>query len=163
MPSRPSPESWTVNSRPPPTPKHSRQDRVQLVELGPGERCLAGLGEGEADHAVLHAEAAIADALAPERQAHLGDEVLEALLDHGVDADLEQQVRAALQIEAEIDLAFRQPVGPSLDRVPGKEVGHGGDHGTDQHDDDEPDLPGLERLHQRSLCCGGRGSSSLTS
>src|SRR5260370_584639 len=85
-------------------------------------------------------------ALAPRRAQSVGravDDVVETLLERGTEIDLEQQMRAAAQVEAEIDLLLRHEARQLGERVGGEHVRQREDHAerADHHDDD--DLPGL--------------------
>ena len=79
---------------------------------------------------------------------------LELLPAHVVGVDLEQDVRAALQVEPEHDVALR-PFRPALDRALGEEIGHG------EQADDERREQDRRRLPLRNIKHGSSGSTRL--
>ena len=89
------------------------------------------VGQREGYRIAADPEAAIADPLRPQRAADLVDQPDQPLLDHRLEIDLEQQMRAALEVEPEIDLLVRQPVRHPLHLGARKQIGqaeHQADH-----------------------------------
>ena len=65
------------------------------------------LADMHLDAVAAHDQAGIADARLAQHAAHVVAQVLQHFLAHGLGIDLEQEVRAALQVEAEHDVALR--------------------------------------------------------
>ena len=87
-------------------------DGHQIVALGdqlPGAPGVAGLAQGEHHGLAAHAEPPIADARIPQAAADIVLHRLQAFLQHGARLHLDQQMRAALEVEAEIDGLVRKP------------------------------------------------------
>ena len=92
------------------------RDRIG-IELAEQLDRLTGtrrIGQRQRRGVAPHAEAAIADPRRPQDRADVVQQRVEPLVDHRPQIDLEQQMRAALQVEAEIDLLVRQPVRQAL-------------------------------------------------
>src|SRR3546814_15446170 len=77
---------------------------------------------GEADAASPRTWGGLAVVLWSQRRPHAAFEGLHAITDHGIGFDLEQQVRAALQVEAQIDLLDGQPCRQAFEAAAGEEV-----------------------------------------
>ena len=92
-------------------------------------------------------KAGIADPGFAQRAAHVVAHLVELLLLDVVGIDLEQQVRAALQIEAEHQPALR-PCRPGLDGRFGKEIRNGAKAHHQRRQDDRQRLPPREIQHR---------------
>ena len=71
----------------------------------------------------------------------------EPLRDQLVHADLEQQVRAALQVEAERHRLLREPARHRIERGARHEAGDRQHRADQQHDEDDCGFPGREMQH----------------
>ena len=87
---------------------------VQVVQQLDGPSGERGIGQRQYHGIALDAEPAIADPLRPQRGARVVEQAVQALGDHRIEIDLEQQMGAALEVEPEIDLLVRQPVRHAL-------------------------------------------------
>ena len=125
-------------------------------DAGQRRRQFAQLGERVVDVGIardVHLHAVADDGAAGELNARLAQhaqhvvvERLQALLAHGVGIDLEQQVRAALQIEAEHDVALR-PCRPALHGALGEEIRHGAQAHDKRREQNRHRLPPREKQH----------------
>lgn len=90
----------------------NRQGRQHAIAVG-------RLTQVEHDVVALDAEIAVADriAVATQRRPHLVDHALHAITDHSGTVHLQQQMRSALQVKAEIDLLPGQKARPGIDRL----------------------------------------------
>ena len=87
-----------------------------------------------------------------ERLPDVALERLHPVGDEALAVDLEQEMRAAAQVEAEHDLPLRQPRRPGGDRLGGEEVRDGQAMMPATHDEqDERDLPAREIEHRLSF------------
>src|SRR5580700_2282226 len=77
---------------------------------------------------------------------HVVVERLQTLLAHGAGIDLEQQMRAALQIEAEHDVTLR-PRRPTLHGALGEEIRHGAQAHETRREENRRRLPPREKQH----------------
>ena len=100
---------------------------------------------------IVDAEAGIADLVAPERRADLIDNVFELLVDHRIDVDLEQQVRTAPEIEAEIDRLARNEGRQAGKHLGRQEVRNREQQPDQAHADHQNDLPDREIHHGLKL------------
>ena len=72
---------------------------------------------------------------------------VEPLRDQLVHADFEQQVRAALQVEAERHRLLREPARHRIERGARHQAGNRQHRADQQHDEDDGSLPGREMQH----------------
>src|SRR5690606_20696424 len=72
----------------------------------------------------------------------------EPLPDDGLGLDFEQQMRAAAQVEAEIDLLFGQPVRQLFRRRAVEQIGRGEDRAYNADGEDQNDLPARNVDHR---------------
>src|SRR4029079_6954823 len=103
-------------------------------------------------------EVRIADAVLAQRLAHVAANIAEPVLDHLLLVELIEEMRAALQVEAEIDLLVRQPSGQPRDGSGGKYVGKREQEPGDDDAEDQDHLPSLKMQHCR---CRSSGSDRL--
>src|SRR5580704_10616826 len=82
----------------------------------------------------------------PQHAQHIVIERLQLLLAHRVGIDLEQKVRATLQIEAEHDMPLR-PRRPGPHRALGEEVRHRAEAYGERREQDSRRLPPREKQH----------------
>src|SRR5690606_18301768 len=116
---------------------------------------LLRIADGHHHRIAFDAEPPVADApvaqLAPHRILYADQPLLHDLRD----IHLEQQVRSALQIEAQIDLIVRDPVGKLVEKVAAEEVGQAEQDAGGADGDDQVDLPAREIEHrQMGPTCG---------
>ena len=106
-------------------------DLTGAVELAhdlraPASTCAASRTRNEMPSPVsLTRQVRDDDALGAHLAADGVDQVGQALAHHGLGVDLEQQVRAALQVEAEIDLLLGQPGRQRVEPLAREQVRHG--------------------------------------
>jgi hypothetical protein len=74
------------------------------------------LADREDDRIAFHIEPGISNVGVAQRVAHIVDEQVEPLVLRCRDIDLEQQVRAAAQVEPECHLLVRQPAGEACEK-----------------------------------------------
>ncbi len=86
-------------------------------------RAVRRIGERQGRGVAAQAEAAVADPRWPQDAADIVDQRVDPLLDDRMQIDLEQQMRAALEIEPEVDLLVGQPVGQPLHLVAAEQIG----------------------------------------
>ena len=96
----------------------------QLAQLGQRRRQIGILVMRTSTASARDGKAGIADLGLAQHAADVVAHLIELFLLHVVGIDFEQQVRAALQIEAEHDVALR-PHRPGLDLLLGKEIRNG--------------------------------------
>ena len=99
-------------------------------------------------------EVRIADAVLAQRLAHVAANIAEPVLDHLLLVELIEEMRAALQVEAEIDLLVRQPSGQPRHGRGGKYVGKREQEPGDDDAEDQDHLPSLKMQHCRSRSSG---------
>src|SRR5262249_40540170 len=106
---------------------------------------------GNDDLVALDREAGIADPRIAQLGARGVDDIVEALAQHLIHVDLEQQVRAAAEVEAQADLLVREPGRHTLESSGIEQVRRREDHPEGTDDQDRQDLPGLEVEHRLGL------------
>ena len=93
----------------------------QFAQLG--QRLLiVGLANADLDAVAADRRTGVADARFAQRASHVVAQRLDLLLAHLIGVDLEEEVRAALQVEAEHDVALR-PARPLATTSSGKKFG----------------------------------------
>ena len=119
------------------------RQRAQFFQRQVGVRALADVHLGAV---ALDDETGIADARLAQHAAHVVEQRLQHLLAHGLGVDLEQDVRAALQVEAEHDVALR-PFRPARHHLFRQEIGNGEQANEDCRKDNRRRLPTREIEH----------------
>ena len=104
------------------------------------------LGDAHLDTVVAHIEAGVTDLGVAQRAAHVIADLIELLFLDVVGIDLEQQIGAALQIEAEHETALR-PCRPGLDLGLGEEIRNGAKAHHQRRQNDAERLPPREIQH----------------
>ncbi len=132
----------------------------QFAQLGQGLVEVLRL-DAHLDGAVAGGKPGVADLGIAQRAAHVVADLLELVLAHRIGIDLEQHVRAALQIEAEHEVALR-PCRPGLDRIFGEEI-RDGERANDERRQNDPEcLPPRKIQHQAGPCdCWLRGGRRI--
>ena len=112
------------------------------------------VAQGQPDRLAGDAQAGIADLGAAQGRPHLVLERFQALAHDHLDLDLEQQVRAAPEIEAKADLLVGQPAGQRRGLVLAQQVGPGEEQAEPTDPEDQVDLPALEVKHFQRVRLG---------
>ena len=128
-------------------PPLDRLERVQLLDLGQRLVALRRVDQRQGDRVALHAEPAIVDPGGAQAGTDVADHALQALLEHGRDVDLEQQIGAALQVEAERDRTAGQEAGQAVAHRLRQEVGQQRQDGEQTDGDDHGRAPGKTLEH----------------
>ena len=111
-------------------PEHAGRDRLrQIGQRGLGLLGIGGIANADLNRVPAAAKAGIADLGVAQLGADLVARRVEALVDDVLPDDLEQDVRSALQVEAERHLLFGQPVRPGGEHVLRDQIGGGEDDG----------------------------------
>ena len=113
---------------------------------------LLGLANRHGDGIIAFAQIPIADALAAQGGTHGIHQGGQTFLHHDFGLNLQQQMRAALQIQAQVDLFMRQPAGQTLGDPHGQEIGDRKCQAEQTQHGDQGDFPGGEIQHDK----GGR-------
>ena len=121
----------------------------------------ASVAHREADMIGGRGEIAIADLRGDELRAHFVDEAVESLLLDGVHVDLQQQMRAAAQIETERNL-MAQKARPLLERRRRKSVWQCEEEAEEAYAENQRQLPSLEIKHCSDLARGIAGGLSAS-
>ena len=108
---------------------------------------VLGLGEPHLNRVVGDAEARKADLGVAQALACIVAQRVEPILAHICGLHGEQQVGAATQVEAEVQLGVREPARPGIDRLPGEEVGNDEQDADDADEKDGDLLPGGKLQH----------------
>src|SRR5262249_6147022 len=95
----------------------------------------------------LDGEIGVADLRSPQRNPDRIQQRFQMLGFKRRQIDFEQKVRTALQIEAEIDLVFREPGGHGLQPFRAEKVGQRDDDAGEDNGQHHPDLPFFELDH----------------
>ena len=109
---------------------------------------MRGVGDAHRDFVTPHAKAGIADAFAAQRTTHFGNQRLKLVFDRGRNIDFEQQIRAASQVEAQIDLLRGQPAGHARQALLRDEIRDRKENAEQTDDADQHDFPAFELKHR---------------
>ncbi len=107
---------------------------------------IDALADADFDAVAAHDQPDIADAGLTQHAAHIVAQRLQHLLAHRLGVDLEQDVRAALQVETEHDMALG-PFRPAVDHLCGQEIGNGEQANDQCRENDRRRLPAREIKH----------------
>ncbi len=132
-------------------PHQTAQRLGQLTQLGERRLPIGFLGDANLGHVVAYGDApGEADLGVAQGPANVVANLVEPLLLHIGGIDLEQQIGAALEIEAEHEPALR-PGGPGLDLRFGKEVRDRAEAHDQRRQDNPQRLPPREIQHRLDL------------
>ncbi len=136
---------------------------IDLLDEGADIVEPLGLAQREGDAVALGIEPGIADARRAELAAQRIDQRVEALAPDGAHVDLEQQMRAAAQIEAEAHLLLRDPPRQGIERLRREQIGQAQDHAQRANPQDQRHQPFRKVKHRRIrlLAPGGAAGASL--
>ena len=109
---------------------------------------LAGIAQLDEQQVALEDAAAVLDPRPAQRRGDAVDDVVQALGQSRLELDLHQEVRAAPQVEAEVDLLARQPARHVLGQVAVEHVGCGVSKAQQQHDRRQDHLPSRNLNHE---------------
>src|SRR5271166_2651954 len=134
--------------------------RRQLLELRQDPLQLGGIGDAQLKAARRYADAAgNRDLLVTQDAADAVAQIFDHGLHHRRIVDFEQDVRAALQVEAKHDGArrdpFRQMRDQGLARIWAKQARHDDENRKYRHGEDGGDLPRRETQHGAAKYPGG--------
>ncbi len=119
---------------------HRFQDRAGLLDL-------VFVAERQLDRIAVDAEAGIADIDLAQLAADAVDDAGQPLAHHRIDIGGEQQMRAALEIEAEADPLMGKKTGDLVVDARGQQVGQSEDASQHQHRQYQRHLPSREIHH----------------
>ena len=119
----------------------------QATQFAHGGIGVLRLGEPYLNRVVGDAEARKADLGVAQALARIVAQCVEPILAHIRGLHGEQQVGAATQVEAEVQLGVREPARPGIDRLPGEEIGNDEQHADDADENDGGLLPGGKLQH----------------
>jgi hypothetical protein len=127
------------------------QRRADGLAQRPGGRLdLSRVGDAHHDVVVVDRHRlAGGDLLVGQHLTGVFDDVGEQLLAERVGIDLEQQVRAALQVQAQVERLFGREARKARPDVGGYDVGRREQHANHNRDDDEENLPAREGQHRK--------------
>jgi hypothetical protein len=106
------------------TAEDAAQRQGQFPQLGERGVETCRLADAHLDGAATHRQAGITDPRVAQHAAHVVAQRFEHVLAHGLGVDFEQDVRTALQIEPEHNVALR-PFRTGLHHLLGQEIRHG--------------------------------------
>ena len=133
----------------------------QLAQLGQRQLTVDALADAELDGvAADRRRGRAAEPVLAHHAAHVVAQRLDLLLAHRVGVDLEQDVRAALQVEAEHDVALR-PFRPGLHDLLGQEIRHREQADDERREQDRQCLPARNVQHGLGASSRIAGSDQL--
>ena len=127
--------------------EHATDRLGKFPQLRQRDLRVGAFANADLDAVAAGDEPGIADPRLAQHAPHVIEQRLDFFFPHGVGIDLEQEVRTALKIQPQHDMALR-PGRPALHHAVGEEIGDGEQADDDRRDQDRDRLPAGEKQHE---------------